>query len=281
MASLAEELAATTEQLESISESPRLDAEILLAHVLGISRSVLLARLDESPSLQGLRHLVQRRLGHEPIAYILGEWEFFSLSLEVHPPALVPRPETEHLVEQVLDFVGDTPSKILEVGTGTGCVAVAIACNAPKVSILATDIRPENLDLAMRNAARHGVDNRIEVRAGETYEPLRPADGPLDVICSNPPYVEEGQWEALSPTIRLHEDRAALLSGPEGLDVIRQLVAKGQDHLRQGGLLAFEIGMGQYERVYALLDEYGYKEIRVTRDLAGIERIVTAGAPHR
>lgn len=279
MASLADELAVATAQLEPVSDSPRLDAEILLAHALGISRSSLLARLDDSPGVEGFSDLLRRRLSFEPIAYILGEWEFFSLSLEVCPPVLVPRPETEHLVERVLEFVHDTPAKIVEIGTGTGCVSIAIACNAPTVSIIATDIRSENLELTTRNAARHAVQHRIECRVGETFEPIRPDDGPIDVICSNPPYVEEGKWDTLSPIIRLHEDKAALLSGSDGLDMIRQLISKGRNHLRPGGLLAFEIGMGQYEQVRALLEEHNYADIDVTRDLAGIERIVSAEAP--
>ena len=262
-----------------VTDTPRLDAEILLAHSLGMPRARLLAHLREKTEAPGFDELLERRLAHEPIAYILGEWEFFSLTLAVRAPILVPRPETEHLVEAVLAFVQDEPARVLELGTGTGCVAVAVAHNAPRTQVVATDIQPQALALAGENARRHGVSDRIELRHGDLFEALSRAAASFDVICSNPPYVEESAWPDLPPVIRLHEDPGALLAGPEGLDVIERLVDEARHFLRPGGLLAFEIGMGHYGRVSALLARKGYDDIGFRRDLAGIERVVLARAP--
>ena len=299
MANLAERLGKAADALAAVTETPRLDAEILLTHALGIPRAQLLARLRDTVDSSGFDELVQRRLAFEPIAYIVGEWEFFSLPFHVEPPMLVPRPETEHLVEAVLSFVGGGNAEILEIGTGTGCVAVAVAKNAPQCRVTATDIRAESIELARRNACRHGVDGRIEFKEGDLFGALRAFDTPerafrgkenedvflraeaplFDVICSNPPYIEETSWPTLSPVVRLHEDPRALLAGPDGLDVIRRLVCEAAAYLRPGGLLAFEMGMGQYDRVWSVLVENGYENVEAHRDLAGIERVAVARKP--
>lgn len=279
MVTLAQRLADATQLLASVTETPRLDAEILLAHALGISRARLLARLQGPCNAPGFDAMLERRLAYEPIAYILGEWEFFSLSFRVTPPLLVPRPETEHLVEIVLEWIESGPATILDVGTGTGCVAVAIAATAPKARLVATDISPDALGLALANAERWGVADRIEFRAGDLFEAL-PAPSPaFDVICSNPPYVEESAWAGLPPVIRLYEDPHALLAGPDGLAVIRRLVGHARRYLRPGGLLAFEIGMGQDRAVREMLSSNGYEHVGFRRDLACIERIAFAHAP--
>lgn len=273
MPTLADRIAQAARELALVTETPRLDAEILLAHALGLTRSGLLTRLQDNLEPEGYGPLIQRRLTAEPIAHILGEWEFFSLAFEVLPPVLVPRPETEHLVEVVLECIGEGPARVLEIGTGSGCVAVALAYNAPKCRVTATDIVAENLVLAGRNAARHGVESRIEFRHGDLFDALKPDDGPFDFICSNPPYVEEGAWPELPAAVRDHEDRRALLAGVDGLAIIRRLISGSGERLRAGGRLAFEMGMGQYERVTTLLDEQHYDEIGHRKDLAGIERI--------
>lgn len=283
---LAEKLAAAARKLEPVTDTPRLDAEILLAAALRISRAQLMARLKERADAPSFEEYLARRMNYEPLAYILGEWEFFSMPFEVQPPLLVPRPETEHLVEAVLDYAtvaaatakpgAPPPLRILELGTGTGCVAVAVAANAPAVSITATDLNPLALEVASRNARRHKVAARIEFRQGDLFQALKPTGGAFDAICSNPPYIEDAAWPELSPVIRLHEDPDALLAGPDGLDIIRRIVHETPNHLVKGGLLAFEIGMGQQKAVENLLKQGSYQNIRFRNDLAGIPRIACA-----
>lgn len=274
----AERLAQAVRLLQSVSDTPRLDAEILLAAALGVSRARLLASLSERADAPAFDQYIERRLNYEPLAYILGEWEFFSLPFNVQPPLLVPRPETEHLVEAVLDYAHATthPVRVFEIGAGTGCVSVSIAVNLADAVVVATDLNPLALDVARLNADRHGVLGRITFRQGDLFAALEPADGPFDVVCSNPPYIEDGAWPDLSPVIRMHEDPRALLAGPDGLDVIRRIVKQAPDWLAPGGLLAFEIGMGQDTVVEFMLREGPYYDIRFRKDLAGIHRIACA-----
>lgn len=279
MATLRECLESATRALAGVSDSPQSDVEILLAHTLGISRAALLARLDQSVDTTPFMPLLHRRLAHEPVAYILGEWEFFSMPLAVRAPMLVPRPETEHLVECVLEHVGERPCRVLEIGTGTGCVALAIAKHAPHARIVATDINPNALKLASENASRHGLVSRVDFRLGDLFDTLPALAGTFDVVCSNPPYVADDEWDGLSETIRRHEDRRALLAGPEGLDAIRRLVEGAWDRLDPGGLIAVEMGEGQWMKVKGLLESKGYVDAGVWHDLAGIPRIARAIRP--
>ena len=275
----AERLAGAACRLAAVTETPRLDAEILLAHALAIPRASLFARLRERVEVPAFDDLIERRLAYEPIAYILGEWEFFSLMFTVSPPLLVPRPETEHLVEAVLEFVKDRPARVLDIGAGTGCVAIAIARNASQCRVVATDINPFALETAAANAERHGVSDRITFRTGDLFSALREGDAPFDVIASNPPYVEEDAWPQLPPAIRLHEDPGALLAGKDGLDVVGRIARDAPDFLKPEGLLALEIGMGQSESVEGLLTELGYRAIAFKSDLAGTPRIAHACPP--
>lgn len=273
---LAERLDHATRLLQPVTDTPRLDAELLLAHSMGIGRAHLLARLQECVNVQGFSEVLERRLAFEPLAYILREWEFFSLQFKVEPPLLVPRPETEHLVEVVRRHVGHLPADILEIGTGTGCVTVTLAKLAPSAHLIATDINPQALAVAADNAQRHGVRGRINFKQGDLFAALESPDQEFDVICSNPPYIEEPAWDDLPAVIRLHEDPRALLAGPEGLDVIARILFSATAYLRPGGLLAIEIGMGQDEAVRALFDENNYEGIGFEKDLAGIPRIAFA-----
>ncbi len=272
----AERLAAAARLLSSISETPRLDAEILLASALGTSRSSLLARMKQRALAPDFDAMIERRAAAEPIAYILGEWEFFSLRIKVRPPLLVPRPETEHLVETVLSYIGKASARVLELGTGTGCVSVAIAYNSPNSRLIATDLSTTALDTAAENSRKHGVADRITLRQGDLFDAIQDDSGPFDVICSNPPYVEEAAWNDLAPVIRMYEDRRALLAGVDGLDVIRRLVHDAPTFLKPTGLLAFEIGMDQWNKTRQLLADRGYRDIRFCPDLSGIERIAIA-----
>ena len=277
--SVADVLADASARLESLTETPRVDAEILLAHAMNVNRAQLLASLKEEASPGNFEAFLNRRLDAEPIAYILGEWEFYSLTFEIEPPVLVPRPETEHLVEVVLEVIGDRPARVLDVGTGSGCVSIAIAHNAPNCRVVASDIREAFLELARRNAEGHRVADRIVFRAGDLLEALAPEDAPFDVICSNPPYVADPEWEGLPLTITRYEDPKALLAGRDGLDSIRRLVAEAQDYLVPGGMLAFEMGMGHYDAVRGLLREGGYENVSARRDLAGLDRIAIGHKP--
>lgn len=276
---LARRLAEAARALADVTETPRLDAELLLAHTLGLTRSQLLARLNTAPDAPGFDALLARRLAREPVAYILGEWEFFSLPLYVEPPLLVPRPETEHLVEAVLSFVGTAPARVLDLCTGTGCVAVAVAHGAPETRVVATDINPQALAVARRNATRHKLLDRIDLYWGDLFEALPEGEPPFDAVCGNPPYVEDAAWQGLMLDIRRYEDPAALLAGPDGLDAIRRIVSGAGARLRPGGLLALELGMGQYGAVEGLLRQHGFADVSPRRDLAGIERIAVARRP--
>jgi release factor glutamine methyltransferase len=276
MPTLADRLASATEMLRAVSETPRIDAEYLLAHALGCSRAQLLTRLNESIEPATFNQLLERRLTYEPVPYILGVWEFFSMELAVRAPMLVPRPETEHLVEAVLDVVGLRPCRVLELGTGTGCISLAIAKNAPHCKIVATDINPEALRLASENMGRHRLDDRVSFYGGDLFQSLQTFTDRFDVICSNPPYVEDAAWEGLPPAITRYEDPRALVAGQDGLDVIRRIVAEAPKYLVSGGFLAFEIGMGQHDAVKSLLEQYGYENIAFENDLQGIARVACA-----
>ena len=273
MPSLAQRLADATRQLEAVTETPRLDAEMLLAHALGMPRATMLARLREELAAPGFEVLLARGLDFEPIAYITGTWEFFSLDFLTHPPILVPRPETEHLVEVGLEFLDglDGARQVLDLGTGTGCVAISIARNAPGCSVTATDVNGEALGLARENADRCGT--AIGLREGDLFDALLSEDGPFDLVVSNPPYVEEGEWDCLSPVIRRHEDRGALLAGEDGLAIIRRIIGKAPEHMKPGALLALEHGEKHDARVASLLEERGFTEVGHRSDLAGIPRI--------
>ena len=276
---IAERLASAAKALEPISDSPALDAEYLMAHALGTTRARLALRRNERPELPEFDALLQRRLASEPIPYILGVWEFFSIELKVRAPMLVPRPETEHLVEVVIAEIGKAPVRVLELGVGTGCVSLAIAKGAPNATITGTDINPAAIVLTRENVALHGLDARVTLHEGDLFDALPDGTAAYHVICSNPPYIESGDWDELSPSIRNYEDVGALLSGPDGLGHIRRIVAEAPRWLLPGGLLAFEIGMGQHVPVRTLLEQHGYTGVAMVNDLAGIPRIACGKRP--
>lgn len=277
MATVREVLAQTAQRLASVTESPELDAALLAGHAWGWDRTRLIMNAGLEADTAALEPLVIRRLAHEPVAYILGSWEFFSLELEVVPPLLVPRPETEHLVEIALTHLAGREGRVLDLCTGTGCVILAIAANLPAGEWWATDINPEALRTARTNAARHSID--LNLVQGDLFAPLPAAAAPFDVIVSNPPYVEEGEWEGLAPDIRHFEDPRALLSGADGLDCIRRIVNESRDWLAPGGLLAIEMGETQGPALCVLLQSAGYENIAITKDLAGLDRIASGRKP--
>jgi release factor glutamine methyltransferase len=256
-------------------DTARLEAEVLLAHACGVSRAALMAGLnvDVHPADE-FRRMIARRAAREPVAYIIGRKEFFSLDFEVTPAVLIPRPETETLVEAALKFLATRlEPRVLDIGTGSGAIAIAIAANAFEARIKATDISKEALEVALRNAIRHRCDDRIDLIAADLF----PADDSrFDLIVSNPPYVAGADLETLQPEIRLHEPRQALVDGGDGLGFYRRIAAESRPRLNPDGAVMVEIGAGQVSEVEALFRRAGFSNIDAIRDLAGIERVVIA-----
>ncbi len=277
MATVREVLAETARRLAAVTESPELEANLLAGHAWGWDRTRLIMNATAVADSSLIEPLILRRLAHEPVAYILGNWEFFSLEFDVVAPLLVPRPETEHLVEVALDFLGESEGRVLDLCTGTGCIILSIAKNTRGGEWWATDLNRLAVSTARANADRHGV--ALNLVEGDLFAPLPKEAGPFDVIASNPPYVEDGEWEGLAPDIRNYEDPRALLSGRDGLDCIRRIVAQAQDWLVPGGLLALEMGETQGPALRALLESAGYVEIKITKDLAGHDRIASGRKP--
>ena len=257
-------------------DSARLDAEVLLAYACAVSRAQLLSgaiRIDRDAA-EKFHRMIARRASREPLAYILGRKEFFSLDLEVTPAVLIPRPETETLVEAALKFLATRPHpRILDIGTGSGAIAIVLATNSADARIIATDISKEALEVAHRNANRHRCEDRIDFVAADLFPE---ADTRFDLIVSNPPYVAEADLDALQPEIRLHEPRVALVCGKDGLDMFRRIAAGCRSRLNPDGAVMVEIGAGQAFSVEALFRRAGFSNIDAVRDLAGIERVVRA-----
>lgn len=277
MATIGACLRAAEAQLRAVSETPRLDAELLLAHAMGISRAQVLARLREACVPAQYTALLQRRLASEPVAYIVGKCEFFSMEFHARPPVLIPRPETEHLVETALAFLGARPARVLDLCTGSGCVAVVIARHAATSQVWATDRSEHALLLARENAVLHRV--AVQLSRGDLFAALDREMLRFDCIVSNPPYVEEGTWQSLARDIRDYEDRDALVAGADGLSVIRRIVAEAPAWLQPGGLLALEMDGSQWACVRDLLLEHDFEGIACVHDLAGIPRVAHARRP--
>ncbi len=258
----------------------RLETELLLMHCLSMERAELYARLGESlpPGAEGeLQALVDRRLWREPSAYILGRAWFYGIELQVDPRVLIPRPETELLVEAALAFVKERseearPCALADVGTGSGAVAVALALHLPAARVWATDISAGALEVARLNCARHGVQDRVALVAGDLLEPLQQ---PVDVIVANLPYVTNADIPQLAPEVRDFEPLGALAGGDDGLDLVRRLLAQAADHLRPRGAVMVEIGLGQAGEAVSLARRHlPGGTVGLLRDFAGIERVL-------
>ena len=251
-------------------ESPRLDAEVLLAHALGMKRIDLYMAFDRpmvSGELDAARALVARRSGREPLQHILGEWGFRRLTLRVDGRALVPRPETEIVVERCLALlVGHGEPHVLDVGTGTGAIALAIADEHPGAHVTGVDISPDALALARENVARTGLE--IELAEHDLYAGLPP--GPWDLVVSNPPYIASRDGESLAPEVRDWDPHVALFAE----DAVAAVARGAVPVLREDGALVLEVGDGQAADVASLLVELGFRDVRVTPDLTGRERVV-------
>ncbi|HAW89995.1 MAG TPA: peptide chain release factor N(5)-glutamine methyltransferase [Gemmatimonadetes bacterium] len=260
-------------------ETGRLDAEWLLAAALGVDRLQLYLKYDRplsSEEREAFKPLLRRRAGREPLQYIIGRTGFRELELKTDPRVLIPRPETEVLVQEVLDWASAGAESVWDMGTGAGAVALSLAAEGTWTRVVATDVSPEALSVAADNAERYDLGGHVEFREGSLFEPLEEGER-FDVIVSNPPYIAEGEKGELQPEVRDWEPPEALFAGEDGLDVIRQLVAGAPKHLLSGGLLALECGLGQAEGIAADVQATGaFGAVRIRADLTGRPRFVTA-----
>lgn len=261
----------------SISDVPTLEAQLLLARAIGKNKEYIMAHPEHIPTLEQWRHFQQmsaRRAEYEPVAYILGESEFFALPFKVDKRALVPRPSTESLVETVLEmYPEDSALKTLDIGAGTGVISICLAKYRPNWRITALDISQSALDLAGENAASHQVSSRIDFVLGDLFPD---SDEKFDLIVGNPPYVPSNR-KGLSPDIIRYEPELGLYGGEDGLDLIRKIIEKAPERLLPGGGLVLEMGYMHMEEVSRLLKETGmFKTIRVVKDLMGIDRVMAA-----
>lgn len=260
-------IAAAAARLAAVSDTPRLDAELLIAHALGIEREELLLRRLDDPAPARFEALVERRLGHEPVAYITGRRAFWTIELEVGPGVLIPRPDTETLLEAALARFGTGgPATVLDLGTGPGTLLLAALDQWPRARGLGVDFSGPALDYARRNAARLGLSERAEFRRGDWGEGIGER---FDLILSNPPYVEADA--ALPPGVARFEPAGALYAGPDGLDAYRRLAPQVRRLLAPGGMAAVELGAGQKDTVERIFAAAGFT-ISSRKDLSGLDR---------
>jgi release factor glutamine methyltransferase len=271
---------------ESGVPSAPLAAELLLMHVLQRDRTWLYAHpeFELSPEdAAAYAHLIERRSEGVPTQYLTGRQEFWGLEFQVGPGVLIPRPETEHTIEVALERLGARraePLRIVDVGTGSGCIAIALARELPRAEIVATDISAAALDYAQRNAARHGVSKRIQFLRADlleaAMEALGRAESRFDLIVSNPPYVGRNDAGSLPREVREHEPAEALFAGDDGLQIYPALIDEAARQLAPSGIVVLEIGYNGAQYVDSLLSASQWTDLRVTRDLAGIERVISA-----
>ena len=272
---------ATRELLESGVDSPQLDAEVLMSRVIGKPRIFVIAHDElqlEQNELDRFRSHVERRKKREPLAYIIGTREFWGLDFDVASGVLVPRPDTEILVETALSkLIGVSDPLVVDVGAGTGCIAISIAVELPDAVVYTTDLNPIAIELAERNAIKHDVEIRVPVIKGDLLDGLpEKLKGKLDALVSNPPYIPSDEIDDLQPEVAIYEPRGALDGGSDGLKYIRLILEAAREYLRPGGWMILEVGMGQAEAVIDYAHSLGYVEIEVKKDLAEIERVVSA-----
>jgi release factor glutamine methyltransferase len=265
-------------------DSPRLEAELLLGHVLTLDRIRILIDRDRPLSaaeLAAYKALIVRRRSHEPVAYLLGQREFFGRAFRVDRRVLIPRPDTETLVEVALERLRGCSlyARVLDLCTGSGCVAISLAKERLTWRLTATDASPDALTVARDNAHRLGAHGNVAFLEGDLFDALprkvsaRPPR--FEAIVSNPPYIPDAEVDTLDRDVRDHEPRLALAGGRDGLDLVRRIVDKSPDYLVPGGLLALEIMMGQSDDVAALLSQRGFAQVQVKNDYGGIPRVVS------
>lgn len=254
--------------------SPRLDAELLLGHVLGLDRLSLYLNFDKpltSQEVDSYRTLIGRRGQRIPVAYLTGEKEFYSVPLKVSEAVLIPRPETEFVVDKVLEVLEpNQPAEILELGTGSGAISIALALQDPNFKITAVDISPAALQVAKSNAANLEVDNQVTFLEGDLYSPV---SGKFKVICSNPPYIRQEDLKGLAPEVGV-EPAIALDGGPDGLDFYRRILNQAASYLEQPGFVVLEIGWDQAKQVQELGEQAGLTWLETVQDYGGKDRVV-------
>ena len=273
----------TTQHLKkSGSESPRLDAELLLAHVRNCPRIQLYVQYREAvtdPQRSTMRELVRRRAAHEPVAYLIGHREFFSLDFLVTPATLIPRPETEILVLELLSLAKQTgANRFLEIATGSGCIAISAVKNLPGCQCTATDLSDAALAVARENARRLGVDARIDFRAGDLFAAC-PESETWPLIISNPPYLSPQEIAQLAPDVKDHEPLSALDGGPLGMQILTRLVHEAPARLAPDGWLLCELDPAQGTMFANLLREQGYRQVRLVKDRTGDVRVAVGQRP--
>jgi release factor glutamine methyltransferase len=265
-------------------DNSQLDAEVLLRHVLDMEKEQLYMNGDAAISAgkeAKFRELLQRRSRREPVAHITGHKEFWSLDFVVTPAVLIPRPETELLVEVALQFVRRLASissvKVLDIGTGSGVISVCLAKEQREIKIVAVDISPVALDTARVNAGRHGVADRIRFLPGDLFAPVKAAPQTFDLIVSNPPYIRSGELSMLAPEIREWEPMIALDGGADGIDTYRRMIKEAHEYLVPGGSIVLEIGAEMASTVAELFSRSGcYRPASVYQDYAGKDRVIAA-----
>lgn len=271
----------TTEFLKKRgSESPRLDAEVLLAQARGCKRIELYTSFDAEPSDEvkaSFKDMVRRRAEGTPVAYLVGHKEFYSLDFEVTDATLIPRPETEHLVVKALDLAAEMhkqherPLRIVDVGTGTGCIAISVVKHFEAAELVAVDVSVEALKVAQRNALAHAVAERIHFLESDLLSAVE-GEQPFDLILSNPPYVSEAEYAELPTTVREYEPQSALVGGQAGHELIGQLIAQAEQRLAPGGVLIVEMSPMLVEKQADFVPEHWSSEI--VKDLAGLSRLL-------
>ncbi len=258
-------------------ESPRFNAEMLLAHVLNSKRLNLYLAFDKplrDEELSGLRELLKRRSRFEPLQYILGSVEFFGLKFKVNSSALIPRPENEILVETIIEFIGNNPAEILDIGTGSGNIAVSLAKKLPQLNITAVDISKDAINLADENIKLNGVRNVRLIQ----YDILNPDkelfNRKFDIIVSNPPYISSEEFPELAPELKVYEPKDALTDFSDGLKFYREISRNAKFLLKPEGKIFFEMGKGLHENIKEILEKNGFKKIQIKKDLQNIERVI-------
>jgi len=262
-------------------DSARLDAELLLAHAANVTREQIFSesiRVNEALR-ERFEELVGLRVSRMPLAYIVGRREFYSLQFNLSLEVLIPRPETEAVVEAALDSLSlRSAAKVLDLGTGSGAIGLAITANSLNIELTATDVSIKALELARRNSIRLGLDARVEFRLADCWEILDKGNllGRYDLIVANPPYIPDAEIASLAPEIRSYEPRLALAGGPDGLNFYRRIAVGAGDHLTHGGAIIVEVGEDQAKEVAAIFRASALDDIAILNDLAGIQRVVVA-----
>ena len=256
----------------------RRDAATLLANLIERDNTYLIAHAEReltADEIARYRDAIARRAAGEPLQYITGHQEFFNLDFVVTPDVLIPRPDTELLVETALDLIDKNEvQSICDIGTGCGCIAISVLYERPRARVVALDISPSALGVAARNAARHGVGERLDLVASDCFTALEPSRARFDLIASNPPYVVEETFNTLQREVREHEPRGALTPGGDGLAMVRRLLAEAPDFLLPGGHLLIEIGFDQHEAVREMIDRQLWALLDIHKDIQGIPRTV-------